>query len=77
MHLLFSNQIKLKEKFKHPFVGLSLQETMAKLLYDKEHKLAEGLKKDFKVPERRFWLLKINILAMQRDWNELEKLGKN
>ncbi|XP_015782165.1 vacuolar protein sorting-associated protein 16 homolog [Tetranychus urticae] len=74
---LMENQIKLEEKFKHPFVGLSLQETMAKLLYDKEHKLAEGLKKDFKVPDRRFWLLKINILAEQRDWNELEKFSKS
>lgn len=74
---LMENQVKLEEKFKQPFLGLSLQETMSKLLRDKEVKLAEGLKKDFKVPDRRYWLLKINILAEQKDWLELERFSKS
>ncbi|XP_074594304.1 vacuolar protein sorting 16 [Brevipalpus obovatus] len=73
---LIENQEKLEKTCKQPFVGLSLQETMQRLLREGEEKLAEGLRKDFKVSERRYWWLKIDVLAEKREWHELEKFSK-
>lgn len=73
---LLENQEKLEDKCKKPFIGLSLQDTIKNLLKEKEEKLAESLRKDFKVPERRYWWLKIDVCAEQKDWHELEKFSK-
>lgn len=73
---LLENQEKLEDKCKKSFIGLSLQGTMQTLLKEKEEKLAEGLRKDFKVPERRYWWLRIDVYAQQRDWHGLEKFSK-
>jgi hypothetical protein len=73
---LLKYQIKLEEKFRRKYLNLSLQQTMQQLFIDKEYKLSEELKKDFKVPDRRYWWLKMNVLAESGDWLELEKLSK-
>ncbi|CAH1109343.1 unnamed protein product [Psylliodes chrysocephalus] len=61
---------------KNKFIGKSVQDTCKTLLEMKETKLAEKFKNDFKIPDRRYWWLKINSLAKHNDWIELEKFSK-
>ncbi|RWS31720.1 vacuolar protein sorting-associated protein 16-like protein, partial [Leptotrombidium deliense] len=73
---LYRNQSMLEEKFHQKFVDLSVHQTIKKLIQEKEYKLAEELKKDCKVPDKRYWWLKISVLAEQDHWLELEKFSK-
>lgn len=50
-------QIKFGEKFPQNFQGLSLHQTMKQLLIQREYKLVEELRKEFKVPDRRYGLI--------------------
>jgi hypothetical protein len=70
-------QIRLKEKIHLDATDLSVQETMEQLLRVKEYKLAEDLKKEFKVPDKRFHWLKVSVLASLCEWLELEKFSKS
>uniref|UniRef100_A0A8C2D0H9 Vacuolar protein sorting-associated protein 16 homolog n=1 Tax=Cyprinus carpio TaxID=7962 RepID=A0A8C2D0H9_CYPCA len=69
-------QRKLEEEKDEQLVGFSLQDTMTTLLSVGLHKHAEQLYKDFRVPDKRFWWLKLKALAEKEDWEELEKFGK-
>lgn len=74
---LMKYQLKLNDKFHDQFLDLSVQETMQRLMEIGEMKLAEELCKDFRVPDKRFWWLKIKVLAEKQLWMELEKLSKS
>uniref|UniRef100_A0A8C1HY65 Vacuolar protein sorting-associated protein 16 homolog n=1 Tax=Cyprinus carpio carpio TaxID=630221 RepID=A0A8C1HY65_CYPCA len=69
-------QRKLEEEKGEQLVGFSLHDTMTTLLSVGLHKHAEQLYKDFRVPDKRFWWLKLKALAEKEDWEELEKFGK-
>ncbi|XP_014676105.1 PREDICTED: vacuolar protein sorting-associated protein 16 homolog [Priapulus caudatus] len=60
-----------------PYLGTSLQATMSSLMLAGQHKMAEELRKDFKVPDRRFWWMKIKALSSVGDWAELEKFSRS
>lgn len=47
-------QRKLEEETNKPFLDLSLHETMYKLIVENNQKAVEQLRKDFKVPDRRY-----------------------
>lgn len=47
-------QRKLEEETNKPFLDLSLHETMYKLIVENNQKGVEQLRKDFKVPDRRY-----------------------
>ncbi|KAL1505520.1 hypothetical protein ABEB36_005068 [Hypothenemus hampei] len=66
------NKLQLPEKL----IGKSVHETCKTLLENKEVKLAEKLRNDFKIPDKRYWYLRIAILAKQNDWSELDKFSK-
>ncbi|XP_017122816.1 vacuolar protein sorting-associated protein 16 homolog [Drosophila elegans] len=57
--------------------GLSIHDTILELLQIGELKEAERIRNDFKVPERRFWWLRVLTLSGQHKWEELEKLAKS
>ncbi|CAI5531420.1 unnamed protein product [Closterium sp. Naga37s-1] len=57
-------------------VGASVNETIAACLAAGNHREAQKLKSDFKVPERRYYWLRLESLARLRDWEGLEKLFK-
>ncbi|CAG9864088.1 unnamed protein product [Phyllotreta striolata] len=61
---------------KNKLIGKSVHDTCKILLDMKETKLAEKFKNDFKIPDKRYWWLKINSMADQNDWIELEKFSK-
>ncbi|XP_062127143.1 vacuolar protein sorting-associated protein 16 homolog [Drosophila sulfurigaster albostrigata] len=57
--------------------GLSIHDTMLQLLERGELKEAEKMKTDYKVPDRRFWWMRILTLAKKHNWTELEKFSKS
>lgn len=74
---LLRYQLKLEEKFPSTkFFNLSLQDTMKVLLQNRESKLCEEMKKEFKVPDKRYYHLKLITLAEINEWMEIEKLSK-
>lgn len=70
-------QRKLEEEKGEPLVGFSLHDTLTTLLSVGLHKQAEQIYKDFRVPDKRFWWLKLKALAEKEDWEELEKFAKS
>ncbi|XP_065335778.1 vacuolar protein sorting-associated protein 16 homolog isoform X2 [Cloeon dipterum] len=74
---LLRQQRAMQEKLNTSnFVGLSVNATLKKLLLMKEHKLAEKLKQEYKIPDRRYHWVKIATLGEQEDWAELERFSK-
>uniref|UniRef100_A0A8B9TFR8 Vacuolar protein sorting-associated protein 16 homolog n=1 Tax=Anas platyrhynchos TaxID=8839 RepID=A0A8B9TFR8_ANAPL len=70
-------QRHLQEDFDKPYLDLSLHDTVSTLILDGHYKKAEQLYRDFKIPDKRYWWLKINALATRGDWEEMEKFSKS
>ncbi|KAM9327919.1 vacuolar protein sorting-associated protein 16 homolog [Pholidichthys leucotaenia] len=70
-------QRKLDDEKGAGLQGLSLQATMEALLLLGLHKQAEQLYKDFRVPDKRYWWLKLRCLAEKEEWDELEKFSRS
>ncbi|XP_068165309.1 vacuolar protein sorting-associated protein 16 homolog [Antennarius striatus] len=70
-------QRKLDDEKGAGLLGLSLQETMEALLALGLHKQTDQLYRDFRVPDKRYWWLKLKSLAEREDWEELEKFSKS
>ncbi|XP_068100938.1 vacuolar protein sorting-associated protein 16 homolog isoform X2 [Hyperolius riggenbachi] len=70
-------QRSLQEKVDKPYLDTSLHDTLYNLILDGMQKKAEQLYKEFKVPEKRYWWLKLTALAEKEDWEELENFSKS
>ncbi|KAJ2584845.1 Vacuolar protein [Coemansia sp. RSA 1836] len=57
------------------FVGLPLNETLAQCLVKGNYARASKLRTEFKVPERRYYWIKLHALVLRRDWAELARLA--
>eukprot|EP00743_Colponemidia_sp_Colp-15_P004235 GILK01004569.1.p1 GENE.GILK01004569.1~~GILK01004569.1.p1 ORF type:complete len:820 (-),score=138.43 GILK01004569.1:154-2613(-) len=58
------------------FIDTSLSETLHNCFLTHQSKRATKLKSDFKVPDKRFWYLKVRALAELGDWEALEQFAK-
>ncbi|CAK7216508.1 Vacuolar protein sorting-associated protein 16 [Sporothrix eucalyptigena] len=58
------------------FTGLSVNETMFKLIRLGYHGRAKKLQSEFHVPERVAWWIRLRALVAKRDWNEIEDIAK-
>ncbi|KAJ6237379.1 vacuolar protein sorting vps16 [Anaeramoeba flamelloides] len=58
------------------YFGLSVSDTLSLLIERGEKKYADKLKKDFKIPDKRFWWLKIKALAKVRKFDDLHEFAK-
>ncbi|KAF2453558.1 vacuolar sorting-associated protein [Lineolata rhizophorae] len=58
------------------FTGLSVHETMFRLVKMGNSKRALKMQSEFKVPDRMFWWIRLRALVAARHWNELEELGR-
>ncbi|OMH84292.1 Vacuolar protein sorting-associated protein 16-like protein [Zancudomyces culisetae] len=58
------------------FVGLSLFQTITKLVLLKQYSLANSVKHDFNVADSSYYHLKLRALVKIRDFVELDKLSK-
>ncbi|KAH8920137.1 vacuolar protein sorting-associated protein 16 [Atractiella rhizophila] len=59
------------------FVGLSVNQTIRQLLVNGMSKQADKVKSDFKVPDKRFWYIKMKALTEIHDWEALEAFSKS
>ncbi|KAJ2742026.1 Vacuolar protein [Coemansia sp. BCRC 34301] len=57
------------------FIGLPLNSTLALCLSQGSYGRAHRLRTEFKVPEARYWWLKLRALVQRRDWAELARLA--
>ena len=55
------------------FVDMSVSETLLNLLVLKKNAMAERFRKDFGVPDKRFYHLKLRVLARSKSWGELRQ----
>ncbi|KAF6822914.1 hypothetical protein CPLU01_11735 [Colletotrichum plurivorum] len=72
--------LKMQEAFDRDltdtFTGLSVNETMFKLIRLGYHKRAKNIQSEFKVPEKVAWWIRLRALVAKRDWAEIEELSK-
>lgn len=59
------------------FVGLSVNETMFRLVKSGYSKRAAKVQGEFKVPEKMWWWVRLRALTAARLWGEVEEVGKN
>lgn len=69
-------QKDFSEKYSTSFLNLSVAQTITKLLRLGDIRVAEKVKGDFKVPDRKYWWLQIQVMADQSQWEALEKFSK-
>lgn len=70
-------QRRLEDELGGHFVDLSLHDTVTTLILGGHSKRAEQLARDFRIPDKRLWWLKLTALADLEDWEELEKFSKS
>ncbi|KAA1472557.1 vacuolar assembling/sorting protein VPS16 [Dentipellis sp. KUC8613] len=75
--LAFQQQLEKETDNKIPFFGLSVNDTITKCLVNGMAKKADKLKSDFKVPDKRFWYLKLHALTSTRDFEGLEAFSQS
>ncbi|TKA54279.1 hypothetical protein B0A53_03371 [Rhodotorula sp. CCFEE 5036] len=60
-----------------PFVGLSINATIRQCLLAGLDKKADKTRSDFKVPDKRFWYIKLRALVALRDWDALDTFARS
>nr|KAF6424201.1 VPS16 core subunit of CORVET and HOPS complexes [Rousettus aegyptiacus] len=70
-------QRRLEDELGAQFLDLSLHDTVTTLILGGHNKRAEQLARDFRIPDKRLWWLKLTALADLEDWEELEKFSKS
>lgn len=59
------------------FTGLSVNDTMFKLIRLGYHGRAKKIQSEFKVPEKVAWWIRLRALVAKRDWNEIEDISRS
>jgi len=59
------------------YVGLSVNDTLFRLIRSGYSKRAAKVQSDFRVPEKTWWWVRLRALVAARLWGELEEVGKN
>lgn len=75
--LAFQQALEKEDGHRSQYTGLSLNETIRQLLFRNMSKKAEKLRSDFKVPDKRYWNIKLDTLVQSKDWDGLWTFGKS
>ncbi|KAG6239538.1 hypothetical protein E4U25_000604 [Claviceps purpurea] len=73
---LLRMQEALDRELGDSFTGLSINETMFKLVRLGYHGRAKKMQSEFKVPEKVAWWIRLRALVAKRDWAEIEEIAK-
>lgn len=76
-HRLLAIQENLERDYEHPFVGLSVTDTISSLLKISQNPRALKLKDEFKVPDKRYWWIRLQALVARREWDALHKFSQS
>ncbi|KAF7545548.1 hypothetical protein G7046_g9538 [Stylonectria norvegica] len=72
--------LRLQEAFDRDladtFTGLSVNETLFKLIRLGNHQRAKKIQSEFKVPEKVAWWIRLRALVAKREWNEIEDIAR-
>jgi hypothetical protein len=72
--------LKFQDTFKRDldedFSGLSINETIYKLIRLGNVKRSQKIQSEFKVSDKVYWWIRLRALVSRRDWRELEDLSK-
>eukprot|EP01103_Thecamoeba_quadrilineata_P021359 TRINITY_DN9791_c0_g1_i1.p1 TRINITY_DN9791_c0_g1~~TRINITY_DN9791_c0_g1_i1.p1 ORF type:complete len:831 (-),score=151.81 TRINITY_DN9791_c0_g1_i1:20-2512(-) len=74
--LLLANQKKYENLLDVPLLYTSLSETLRRMLAQNHLKNANELRNEFKVPDKRFWWIRMRVLAERNNWDGLMALSK-
>lgn len=74
--LLQMQEVFEKDLAGERFAGESVNETVFRLIRMGYNSRANKVKSEFKIPEKRFWWLKLRALVAKRDWGEIEEWGR-
>eukprot|EP00038_Savillea_parva_P008583 m.177865 g.177865 ORF g.177865 m.177865 type:complete len:861 (-) comp14437_c0_seq1:84-2666(-) len=74
---LLQAQKGLQESLKQEFIGLPLGDTLYQVILAGDQEKANRLRKDFKVPDKRFWWIKVKALAAANNFSELDRFAKS
>ncbi|KAL9590998.1 MAG: hypothetical protein Q9203_000194 [Teloschistes exilis] len=69
-------QASLDQDLDAHYSGLSLNETLLRLITTGYGKRAIKIQSDFKLPEKTWWWLRLRGLVIKRDWGEIEEVSK-
>uniref|UniRef100_A0A0W0FT65 Putative vacuolar protein sorting 16 isoform 1 n=1 Tax=Moniliophthora roreri TaxID=221103 RepID=A0A0W0FT65_MONRR len=75
--LTTQQQLEAEADGKITFFGLSVNETIRTCIINGMMKRADKLKSDFKVPDKRFWYIKLFALTEIRDFEGLDAFSKS
>ncbi|KAH9962881.1 vacuolar assembling/sorting protein VPS16 [Russula dissimulans] len=75
--LAFQQTLEKETTDKIEFFGLSVDETIKACLLNGMSKRADKVKSEFKVPDKRFWYLKLHALTASRDFEGLEAFSRS
>lgn len=78
-HRLLTFQLAQERELdnKYQFAGLSVDQFISRLLIEGFSKRAERVRVDWKVPDKRWWWVKLKALASIKDWDGLEAFAKS
>ncbi|KAF8599358.1 vacuolar protein sorting-associated protein 16 [Ceratobasidium sp. AG-I] len=75
--LVFQQQIEKDLEGRAECIGLSVNATIRVCLLNAQTRNAEKLRADWKVPDKRFWYVKLYALTELRDWDALETFARS
>lgn len=75
--LAFQQQLEKESDGKITFFGLSVNETVRVCVVNGMAKRADKIKSDFKVPDKRFWYVKLHALTEIRDFEGLDAFARS
>ncbi|KAF8068755.1 vacuolar assembling/sorting protein VPS16 [Lyophyllum atratum] len=75
--LILQQQLEKESDGKVEFFGASINETIRLCIVNGMSKRADKIKSDFKVPDKRFWYLKLHALTTLGDFEALEAFSKS
>ncbi|KAG6377543.1 Vps16, C-terminal region-domain-containing protein [Boletus reticuloceps] len=75
--LAMQQQLEKESDGKVKFFGKSVSETIRTCLMNAMSKKADKVKSEFKVPDKRFWYIKLHTLTALRDFNGLDAFARS
>ncbi|KAF8439094.1 vacuolar assembling sorting protein VPS16 [Boletus edulis BED1] len=75
--LAMQQQLEKESDGKVKFFGKSVSETIRTCLMNGMSKKADKVKSEFKVPDKRFWYIKLHTLTALRDFNGLDAFARS
>ncbi|KAF9172947.1 hypothetical protein BGX21_004216 [Mortierella sp. AD011] len=74
---LLQLQLQLEKEYAQSFTGLSISSTVYKLITINQSARASKVRESLKMPDKRFWWIKLRALVEIRDWDGVATLAKS